>query len=78
VGKDPEEPLSELLGLKLSAKGRVAMLMAGPVAVLVLVVAGGFGADDGLPALFWHQCGFPFDRYSEGKGLVALHLAKLI
>ncbi len=39
MGKEPEELLFELLGLKLSAKGRVAMLMAGPVAVLVLVVA---------------------------------------
>jgi hypothetical protein len=34
-----EELLLKLLGLTLSARGRVAMMMAAPVAVLLLVVA---------------------------------------
>jgi hypothetical protein len=40
VAKDnPEELLLKLLGLTLSARGRVALLIAPTVAVLLLVVA---------------------------------------
>jgi hypothetical protein len=38
-GPRPEELLLKLLGLKVSARGRVAVLMAGPVAMLLLAVA---------------------------------------
>jgi hypothetical protein len=36
---NPEELLLKLLGLTLSARGRVAMMMAAPVAALLLIVA---------------------------------------
>lgn len=39
MAKDPEELLFKMLGLTLSARGRVAVLMATPVAVILLAVA---------------------------------------
>jgi hypothetical protein len=39
VSREPEELFFELHRLKLSARGRVALLMAAPVAVILLAVA---------------------------------------
>jgi hypothetical protein len=39
MSKDPEELMLKLIGLTLSARGRVAVMMAAPVAAILLVIA---------------------------------------